>query len=248
MYAGLDEFLQLAIAAVIAGLVRGFSGFGAALVFIPLASAVVEPWRAVILLFVIDGLMSLPLIPGASRNCTWREVAPLSLGAAITVPIGGYFLVTADPTALRWALSALALGAVAVLASGWRYHGAPDPRVSATVGMVSGLLGGMASFYGPPMVIFWLGGQSTTRTVRANIIMFFAVMLLVAGATYTAYGIFKWAVIQEAVILLPLYGGAVWVGAQLFRYASEDLFRRIAYLIITGSAVSSSPAFDKPAE
>jgi len=240
----MDALPALLLAAVSAGVVRGFSGFGSAMLFVPIASAAVEPRQAVVLLFVIDGIISVPLLPGGWRHCNWREVAPLSLGAALTVPLGGYLLVSVDPTALRWALATLALGAVAVLSSGWRYRRIPGTGLSAAVGMSSGLLGGMASFYGPPIVLFWLGGLSSGRTVRANVIVYFAAMTVVAGITYAAYGILQLAVLQQVLVLLPVYGAAVWLGARLFPHASEQVFRRIAYAVIAAAAVLSSPAFD----
>src|SRR5258708_36542058 len=95
----LDIFVPLSLIAALAGAVRGFAGFGTALVFIPIASGIVPPWQAVVILFVIDSVTTLPLVPAAVRICTWREVAPLSVGAAITVPVGAYFLLTVDPTA-----------------------------------------------------------------------------------------------------------------------------------------------------
>ena len=44
----------LAAAALVAGLARGFSGFGAALVFVPLASALIGPKLASPILVLID--------------------------------------------------------------------------------------------------------------------------------------------------------------------------------------------------
>ena len=41
-------------------------------------------------------------------------------------PIGSLALIFADPIVLRWVISVLVLVLLAVLASGWRYHGAPD--------------------------------------------------------------------------------------------------------------------------
>lgn len=234
----------LAGAVALAGVVRGFSGFGSALVFIPLATTVVAPWRAVIILLVVDGIMALPLLPRAVRECTWREVGPLALSAAVTVPVGAYFLVSVDPTALRWVLSALALSAVAVLASGWRYAGAPRPAVSAAVGGISGLLGGMASFYGPPIALFWLGGQSASATVRANLIVFLALATAAAALSFAAYDVFRLSAAIQALYLMPVYGLAAWGGVRLFGFASEPFFRRIAYLIISGSAITGAPLFD----
>ena len=44
-------------AAFLAGLARGFSGFGAALIFIPLASAIVGPRVASAVLLVVDAVL-----------------------------------------------------------------------------------------------------------------------------------------------------------------------------------------------
>lgn len=137
MLPALDIFLPICLAAALAGIVRGFTGFGAALGFIPIASSIVEPWKAVVFLFVIDSVTTLPLIPNAVRHCTWREIIPLTLGAMVTVPLGAFFLLSVDPTALRSALAALALGAVTTLASGWRYQSLPSPALQAAVGAVA---------------------------------------------------------------------------------------------------------------
>ncbi len=241
----MNVFVPLLLISALAGAVRGFTGFGTALVFIPIASTIVPPWQAVIILYVIDTVTTLPLIPRAVRTCTWREVVPLCIGATLTVPVGAAFLLTVDPTALRWALAALALGAVAILASGWRYRALPGRLVSGVVGAASGFLGGLCSFWGPPIAIFWLGGQSRADTVRANIIVFLAVMSCVAGITFAAHGLFELRVVVLAGLLMPIYGCTVWVGTKLFPYASETTFRRTAYLIITGAALDSVPAFDR---
>jgi uncharacterized membrane protein YfcA len=241
----MDVFVPLFLIAALAGAVRGFTGFGTALVFVPLASGIVPPWQAVIILYIIDSVTTLPLVPSAVRKCTWREVAPLCVGATITVPIGAYFLLTVDPTALRWALGALALGSVGILASGWRYRSLPGSLVSAAVGASSGFLGGLCSFWGPPIAIFWLGGQSRAETVRANIIVFLAAMSCVAGITFAAHGLFELHVVVLSLLLMPIYGCTVWVGTKLFPYASESVFRRVAYVIITGAAIDSVPAFDR---
>lgn len=240
-----EVLVPLLLIAALAGAVRGFTGFGTALVFVPLASGIVPPWQAVVILYIIDSVTALPLVPDAIRKCAWREVAPLCAGATVAVPIGAYFLLKIDPTALRWALSGLSLCAVALLSSGWRYHAVPSPFISAAVGASSGFLGGLCSFWGPPIAIFWLGGQGLVTTVRANIIVFLAAMSCVAGITFAAHGLFETRIVVLALMLMPVYGCGVWVGTRLFPYASESVFRRVAYMIITGAAVTSAPALDR---
>src|SRR3712207_6580646 len=112
-------------AALLAGLARGFSGFGAALIFVPIASAALGPKLAVPLLLVTDGVMTLPMIPSAARRCDWTDVLAMAAGAIVGVPLGAWILTQADPIGIRWGISALILLLLAVLVSGWRYRDRP---------------------------------------------------------------------------------------------------------------------------
>jgi uncharacterized membrane protein YfcA len=70
-----DRFLWIAAAAALAGIVRGFSGFGTAMVYMPVASALYEPKIAVVQLFNFDVVATLPLLVGAWRRCLARDCA-----------------------------------------------------------------------------------------------------------------------------------------------------------------------------
>src|SRR5262245_462667 len=151
----------LMLAATVAGLVRGLAGFGSAMIFIPVASALTDPPTAVVLLFVTDELLTIPLVVAATRRCAWREVLPLVLGAALTVPLGVWLLVVVDPLAMRWLISILILVLVGVLATGWRWSHRPGPASTVAVGGASGLSGGMTGLGGPPVILFWMAGQDS---------------------------------------------------------------------------------------
>lgn len=71
----------------IAGLARGFSGFGAALIFMPLAGSVVGPRVAAPLLLIIDAITAIGLIPNAWRRSDRRGVGIMAIGALIGVPL-----------------------------------------------------------------------------------------------------------------------------------------------------------------
>src|SRR5882757_7202642 len=83
--------------AAISGLVRGFSGFGSALIYMPLISAVYGPHVAAPTLLLIDTLCSLPFAIHAFPQCNWREVKPVTVGGAIALPFGVMALVWIDP-------------------------------------------------------------------------------------------------------------------------------------------------------
>src|SRR3546814_17156243 len=117
-YLASERFLWLAAAAALAGLVRGFSGFGAAMVFVPLAGVVVRPEVAVPLLFVADNLATLHITLPSFRRCCWSEILPLAAGAYLTIPLGVMLLLSVDPEPMRCATPLAILRAVAVLPRG----------------------------------------------------------------------------------------------------------------------------------
>ncbi|WP_338661941.1 sulfite exporter TauE/SafE family protein [Pararoseomonas sp. SCSIO 73927] len=230
----------VAIAAV-AGLARGFSGFGAALIFIPLASAALGPRIAVPLLLVVDNITAFPLVPAAWRGAERREVGSLLLGALAGTPAGTWLLLHLDPTALRWGMCALALAMLALLASGWRYHGRPALPLSVGVGAASGLFSGAAGMGGPPVVAYWLGGAIPAARVRANIVLFFAASGLVSAAVYLVGGLLTAEVLLLAALVAPGYALGLWAGARLFGRASEQAFRRACFALIALAAVLGLP-------
>jgi uncharacterized membrane protein YfcA len=242
----LDPALLVAAAVLfLAGLVRGFAGFGAAMVFVPVAAALYEPALAVAVIYLVDGIASVPLAVPAVRRCVWREVLALAGGAALTVPAGAWLLVNVEPTPLRWAISLLILVAVAALGSGWRYRRPPGLKTTVAVGAASGLAGGLAALYGPPVILFWLGGQGAAAQVRANIITFFLLTTVISGIAYLTQGLFTAERLGMAAVLLPLYLAGIYSGARSFRFASETFFRRLALGLCAAVAVVSLPLWER---
>src|SRR5262249_41939217 len=152
----LDPRFALGVAiSILAGLVRGFSGFGSALVYVPLMSALYGPRLATTSLAVIDVFAAVTFVPRVWPKAVWRDVFPLAAAALVAAQFGSLILKYADPIALRWFITALVLTVVAVLASGWRYHGRPVLIVTLGVGALSGLLGSAVQMAGPPVIVYW---------------------------------------------------------------------------------------------
>jgi uncharacterized membrane protein YfcA len=234
----------LVITAFVAGLARGFSGFGSALIFMPLASMVAGAQVASPLLLLIDFLTTLTLIPAAARTADRRDVGVISLGAIVGVPVGTMALAWANPLAIRWGIAALIVSMLVLLASGWRYPGKPTAPVTVAVGGVAGFFGGLAQIGGPPVVMYWLRDTAVAAVTRANIILYFAVADILIIISYLVGGLWTTAIVGLALITAPLFGLGLWIGSKLFGKASDELFRRICYTLIAVSALVSLPLFD----
>ena len=223
---------------------RGFSGFGSALIYMPLISALYGPKIAAPTLLLIDTICSLPFTVHAAPQCNPREVAWVSLAGFIALPVGVMALVYVDAIVLRWFIVALVLLALVALISGWRYHGKPTVPASLATGAFAGFGGGAVQIAAPPLLIFWLGGANKAVTVRANIMVYFLPQAALSIAMYYWSALFTGETIALAVLLGLPFALAMTAGVYSFHGSSEALYRRVAYVIIAVAGIVSMPVFD----
>ncbi|MXN65390.1 TSUP family transporter [Stappia sp. GBMRC 2046] len=231
-------------AIAVGGVVRGFSGFGAGMIIMPIASTTVDPRLAAAMLLVIDSLITLPIVMRSVRICNWKTVLPAVIGAAFFVPAGAYVLAVADTLALRWAITIIAAMLLALLLSGWRYKGTPTAPISFGVGVSSGFLGGVSQLAGPPMVAFWLSGPEPHFIIRANLMVFFALASVMTYVAYAVSGFFTSDVLRLLVLAVPVYGFAIYLGSRGFGKADPKIYRAVAYSLIALAVIASMPALD----
>ena len=248
MPSSLDQFSLLTLAltvlvAGVAGLARGFSGFGAALIFMPAGSALVGPAVAAPVLLVADGVLSLGFLPRAWVLARRRDVALMASGAVIGVPLGAYVLRHSDPLLLRWVIAGLASSMLLLLVSGWRYHGTPRAPVTAVVGAGAGRFGGRAEMTGPPFVGHRLSRKETHGTMRASIILFFGATTVFTFISYLASGIITVQTLWLAAMVAPAYALGLFTGARAFHFASPAIFRRLCFALIAASVLTSLPVW-----
>jgi uncharacterized membrane protein YfcA len=241
---GVNAVLLICGIALVSGTARGFSGFGSALIFMPLASSIAAPRLAAALLLIIDFVAALPMVRNAWRNADRKSTAVMVFGAAAGVPLGTYALTHLDPVTNRWIISAFVFTLLTLLISGWRYRGEGRTPVTMGVGALAGFCSGLAQTGGPPIVAYWLGRPITALVARANIILYFASSDLFSFASYTAGGLLTVEVLKLALLVGPVYAVGILTGAQMFGRASESLFRAICYSLIAFAALIGLPLFD----
>jgi uncharacterized membrane protein YfcA len=238
------RFIAALAIAVVAGLVRGFSGFGSALIYMPLISALYGPRIAAPTLLLIDTICSLPFTVHAAPQSNPREVAWVSVAGFLALPLGVSALIYVDAILLRWFIVALVLLALVALVSGWRYHGKPTVPASLATGALAGFGGGAVQIAAPPLLIFWLGGANTAATVRANIMVYFIPQAMLSMVMYYWSALFTGETITLAILLGLPFALAMAAGVYSFHGSSEALYRRVAYVIIAFAGIASMPVFD----
>ena len=237
-------YLGLAGAALLGGMSRGFSGFGAAMVYMPLASAMIKPAVAAPVLLLTDLISSTLLLRGALHSFSWLDVRFLLLGALIGFPAGLEILTNSDPVVLRWSAIAVILASLMFIGSGWRYRGPQSAPLTTGVGIVSGLMSGVAQIGNPPILAYWLGIDMPPDRMRANLIVYFTILTAIGVAVFVLKGLITIRILTFVAAALPGYALGMWLGNRLFPLASKSTFRTIAFIMIMTSIILSLPLLD----
>jgi uncharacterized membrane protein YfcA len=230
---------------LIGGVVRGYSGFGGALIVIPLAAMAMGPTIAVPMFYLFDLGSATPYGYRSLPTCKWSEILPMLTGHLLMLPVGAWMLTSLDSTSVRWGMEACVISMLALLISGWRYTGRPTPSASVGVGAFAGVLGSATGISGPPIIAYWLGQKENAAAIRNNIMAYYALSSTATDVLFLWRGLFTWQVVIYAIIIWPAYAGGLWGGAKMFKYSSDRMFRVSAYVLIAISAVLSLPLLDR---
>lgn len=229
----LEPQLWVAMAVMlVGGVMRGFTGFGAALLVVPIFSILWLPHQAIAIMMCLALLSNIQLVPGALRATQWRQVLPISAAALAGIPLGGLALVAIDPDLMRRGISAIVLGFSLLLISGWRWKGEPGLRGALAAGGMAGLINGAAGTGGPPVILYLLGGPGDAETGRANIISVYVFLNGGTLASLAANGLVQADTLWRVLLLAPAWAVGLGLGIRLFRRAEEKTFRRIALLCL----------------
>lgn len=233
----------LILAMSVAGIVRGFSGFGTALIFVPVAGMFLMPAQVVGTMAITGVFSTAALLPRAWRQGDRLEVGTLVVAALPTVPVGLWLMQVLDPVLVRWIVAAVAGGTLIALVSGWRYAGEVSRPKLLGIGAVAGLIGGMTGLTGPVVILFYLAGQSVAQSVRANTILFLAALDVVIVSNLLLGGTIEADVVWLALVLAVPYFITTMIGQSLFDPALGTVYRWLAYSMIGLAVLSGLPVW-----
>ncbi|CUH89405.1 Sulfite exporter TauE/SafE [Phaeobacter sp. CECT 5382] len=227
-----------------AGLVRGFTGFGTAMIFVPIGTQFL-PTADVVFLMAATGLISTAaLFPSAWKIADKAEVGALAIAASVAVPFGLWLMAQLDALTLRWILSGIIGLTLLAVVTGWRWQGRLGWRGRFAIGGTAGTIGGMTGLTGPAVIVFYLANARDVSKVRANTIVFLALLDLVIVTNLVFDGVANWQTLSVAVLLAGPYLVTTLIGKALFDPRLERLYRLASYSVIGLAVLIGLPLFD----
>ncbi|PCJ09399.1 MAG: hypothetical protein COB16_04320 [Rhodobacteraceae bacterium] len=228
----------------VAGLVRGFTGFGTAMIFVPVGAQFL-PTADVVFLMATTGIFStVALFPSAWKQADKSEVGALAMAAGITVPAGIWMMMQLDGLTLRWVVSVVIGVTLAAVITGWRWQGKIGWPGRFAIGGAAGAVGGMTGLTGPVVIVFYLANVRDVSRVRANTIVFLAALDVVIVANLVFGGFAGLETLMVAILLSLPYLITTLIGKALFDPKLEKIYRVASYSVIGLAVLTSLPLFD----
>jgi uncharacterized membrane protein YfcA len=226
-------------AVVIAGFVRGYSGFGFSMITVVSLSMVFKPVEVVPVVILLEIAASSMLLPQVWRKVDWRSLGWLCIGMAVGTPVGVSVLVNVPVQPMRAAIALIVIILVLLLLSGSSLKRKPGAPATVATGLVSGTLNGAATIGGPPVILFFFSSRAGVDISRASMIAyFFATDILVAIICVVRGLILRQTLSLTAVLLIPLIIG-IQAGNRSFFHTEPNTFKRRVMILLMALSMAS---------
>jgi len=219
-------------------ILRGFTGFGFGLAAVPLLSLALPPTKVVPLVVVLQVIVGGVELRAAWKACDWRAVRALFPGLIIGIPTGLVILtgIPADPVRL---LIGVIIGlSVLLLWKGVRLPHNPSRAVGVGTGLLSGIISGLSSMGGPPVVVYLLALGHDAARVRATSNVYFMLSGLTSIIPMLAGGMIDQDVMIWAAVSIPALFGGSWLGTLGFHRARPAHHRQVALIVLSVLSVT----------
>jgi len=232
------EWAAALAAAAFAGLLRGTTGFGSALVLAPVLANLFSATEAVALSLMLGAFGSLQLLPRYLRYVEVPSVRLIGAAGLLHLLPGVSLLHIVDPDWMRRGLAITTLATAALLLALPTYEG-PRGRGSCVVaGALGGLIMGSTSMGGPPIVLYLVSRPGSADQKKANVILVVGVLELGAIALLAVSDGLSAVTLLRFVTMLPVFVAGTFLGERLFRERLTVRYRQVMLftLIVVGAA------------
>ena len=225
----------VALGMVVAGYVRGYSGFGFAALVMSFSALVTDPFPFVPVVILADIVMTAGQVRGIWRHIDWRRVGTMFVGALVGVPLGVVAIQAIGVDLGRAVLSLFVLAMCGLMMAGWTIARQGDgPHVA--VGVVSGVANG-AAVGGLPVAVFFTAQGLSPVLFRATVIAYFTALDLWSIPVFVRAGMITQDSFVATALGLPFMLIGLWLGSKRFASASPQDFRRFAVILLMVLAV-----------
>ena len=234
---GVSSLLYCVVAVLAGAWLKGYTGFGASMLWMTSLSLVLPPLQVVPMVLMFEVATSITLLPQIWRDVRWRSIALLLLGTWAATPIGILALTSLPATPIRLALAIVVLVAAVLILRGFTLSKEPGRPATVGIGLMAGALNGSMGIVGPPVILFYFSSPIGVVAGRASIIAYFIGTDSVGTAMFAAQGLIDANVVWRTAVFLPILIAGVVVGNRGFVNTDPESFKRVALFVLMALSV-----------
>jgi uncharacterized membrane protein YfcA len=230
--------IEVPIFTVIFGAVfmQSVVGFGSAMI----AMALLPQWLGLkdaaplvsLIVITLEGI----LLVRYRAAVQWRSIWQIGLAMALGAPLGVWALGRVDSRLLLPVLGGVIVAYALYALLNWRLPELTGRRWAWGFGFVAGVLEGLFSFAGPPVIIYGQCRRWGPSEFKGNLQALFLLDHLIVISSRAIAGAYTPAVLRHYLISLPALALGVGVGLIVARVIQPGVFRTLALatLLVVG--------------
>ena len=227
------------LAIFLAGVTYGLTGFGFALVSVPLLMLLLPPRAVVPIVLLLSTLTGIAVAYEARKSVDLKRIWPLMVAGFVGMPLGTYLLTSLDANVLKAAIGAVITLIALAFLFGFQRSVRNERLACAPIGFVSGLLNGSTGMSGPPVILFFNNQGIEKQVFRANLATYFVALNFGTFAAQFIGGLFTREVLTYVLWFLPALFIGTWAGIRLSHRVREAAFRRATLIIVSLAGLTS---------
>lgn len=224
--------------AFLAGLIQGLSGFGSALVAVPLLALLLPVETVVPLMAMLGTAISAFNLMHLHHAVRLNSVTRLLAGYLLGTPVGLYFLTRAPEAVILGSLGLFISGYALLSLAGRQPRAAWLREWRIGLGAISGALGAAFSTNGPP-VILHVAAHTEWEADRkkATLVVFFLISSGITVLAHGASGLVTGRILHWFLWSTPMLLAGTLTGIRIYRGLGEHDYRRLTFGLILATGV-----------
>ena len=226
----IDPFALAFLIIFFAMFIRTLTGFGSALVAIPLLSILFGAKFAIPFIFLYECLIDIMILArdGWKVKGDVIQAWPFLVTGLIGIPLGTRVLIFSSERLLKVVIGIALIAFSILLLWNVNLNLKRDRFGSATAGLLGGFLCGSIGMPGPPMALL-LGSQGIEKDeFRRLIVIFLTVVDFLTFFYFLWIGLINADMLQKSLQLLPALAMGFLAGDYAFGKIDEATFKRLA--------------------
>lgn len=223
---------------LIAAVAQGLTGFGFALIAVPLLSLILPLNQIVPIVVGLSLVSNLVMAWRLYKHVELKKIWLLIVFGFIGIPLGSYLLLALDAVILKMGVALFIISFAFLLLRKITFPIQNEYLAFPMVGLLSGILNGSISTSGPPLVLFLTNQGKDQQVFKANLSFYGTALNLATLVVFYFNGTLDSAVTSILLQMLVIMIVGTGVGMAVARWIDQQMFRKLVIYLLIASSIS----------